>query len=95
MTKYNAKKVTIDGITFDFEVLVTRYYDGKYPSWNGMFISKVYAVRGNEFLVYDGGDMLDSPQGFMWVDFTEMIPECCAREDAPLVPKVTLHEVEE
>ena len=95
MTKYNAKKTTVDGITFDFEVLVTRFYDGEYPSWEGMFISKVYAIRGNEFLVYDGGDMIDNPQGFEWVDFTKMIPQCGAREDAPYVPMVELYERKE
>lgn len=94
MTKYHAKKTQVNGIT-NFEVLVTRYHDGISRCWNGMFISKVYAIRGNEFLVYDGGDMLDSPKGFMWVDFTEMIPQCGASEEAPLVPKVELHEEKE
>lgn len=95
MTKYNAKKTEVNP-KCDFEVIVTRYYDhGLSQCWNGMFISKVYAIRGNEFLVYDGGDMLDNPQGFMWVDFTEMIPQCGASEEAPLVPKVELHEEKE
>lgn len=83
----------------DFEVIVTRYHencykDGIIPCWNGRFLSKVYAIRGNEFLVYDGGELLDNPQGFLWVDFTVMIPKCGGREDDYLVPMVELYERE-
>ena len=63
----------------DLKVKVHRYYtdDNGWESWHGWFFSKVYAIdkRNSRFLVYDDGDE-DILGGFMWVDFTETIPDC-------------------
>lgn len=62
----------------ELKVKVHRYDDSIFSeSWNGWFISKVYAIdkENSRFLVYDDGDE-DSLGGFMWVCFTETIPEC-------------------
>ena len=69
----------------EFVVKVYRYWeDGSgTQSWNGWFFSRVYAIEGDRFLVYDDG-MLDAyngkddfcEDGFVWVDFTEAIPKC-------------------
>lgn len=68
----------------DFVVKVNRYWDDENGNqgWNGWFYSKVFAIKGNQFLVYDDG-MLDAfngeddycEAGYMWVDFTETIPK--------------------
>ena len=69
----------------EFVVKVYRYWgdESGAQSWNGWFFSKVYAIEGDRFLVYDDG-MLDAyngeddfcENGFVWVDFTEAIPKC-------------------
>ena len=69
----------------EFVVKVYRYQgdESGAQSWNGWFFSKVYAIEGDKFLVYDDG-MLDAyngeddfcENGFVWVDFTEAIPKC-------------------
>lgn len=80
----------------DFKVTVQRYWeeDGEPRGWDAFFISKVYAVEGNKFLVYDDGNYSASygepefcPTGFMWVDMTEKIVDCTDRDC--LLPKVT------
>lgn len=68
----------------DFYVKVHRFYqDDTMVERYGWFISKVYAIRKNKFLVYDNGENDESckdfskivhrPVGFTWVDFTETI----------------------
>lgn len=67
----------------EFVVKVNRYWSDESGSqgWDGWFYSKVYAIEGNEFLVYDDGSMSAwnteedyCEEGFVWVDFTEAIP---------------------
>ena len=71
----------------------------------GFFVSKVYAIRGNEFLVYDDGEnsCLDidndggTDEGFCWVDFTERVEDITAKRcrnsgEFPIIPVVTLTE---
>ena len=69
----------------EFVVKVNRYWADKSGSqgWDGWFYSKVYAIEGNKFLVYDDGSMSAwnteedyCEEGFIWVDFTEAIPRC-------------------
>lgn len=69
-----------------FLVRVIRYsgYDGLSESCFGMFVSKVYAIKDNMFLVYDPGDD-DTSEGFRWVDFRE-----CTSEILGYKPIVTL-----
>lgn len=59
----------------EFTVKVTRYYEGRlHRCYDGFFFSKVYAIKKNEFLVYDPGDD-NNDAGFRWVDFTQkMLP---------------------
>ena len=69
----------------EFVVKVYRYWEDESGAkgWNGWFFSKVYAIEGDKFLVYDDG-MMDAyngeddfcEDGFVWVDFTEAIPKC-------------------
>jgi len=69
----------------EFVVKVYRYWgdESGTQSWNGWFFSRVYAIEGDRFLVYDDG-MMDAyngeddfcENGFVWVDFTEAIPKC-------------------
>lgn len=56
----------------DFEVRVLRY--GNHAMY-GFYVSKVYGMRGNEFLVYDPGEDTTIEGGFEWVDFTEIVDE--------------------
>lgn len=84
----------------DFEVCVTRYSEDTYadgtvcPTYLGSYCSKVYAIDGNKFLVYDNGshDPSGYVGGFTWVDFTEhMIPiEEMFKDDYIPVPVVKL-----
>ena len=69
----------------EFVVKVNRYWSDESGSqgWDGWFYSKVYAIEGNKFLVYDDGSMSAynteedyCEDGFVWVDFTEAIPRC-------------------
>ena len=80
----------------ELKVKVHRYYtdDNGWESWQGWFISKVYAIdkRNSRFLVYDNGDY-DVLGGFMWVCFTETIPDCGNHDERIL--KVELVEDEE
>lgn len=60
-------------------VKVTRYWgSGASHGHDGYFVSKVYAIEGDKFLVYDNGegraDHLEA-HGFEWVDFTEVMPD--------------------
>ena len=58
-------------MNINFKVKVIRYSEsGGCRSYNGCFISDVYAIDGNNFLVYD-----DENGFFEWVDFTEMYPD--------------------
>ena len=66
----------------DFKVRVHRYWEDSYNrrGYDGWFESKVYAIRGNEFLVYDNGDRSAcaseyGAQGFCWYDFTETMKD--------------------
>ena len=64
-----------------FEVHVTRHSkneDGT-ESYFGMFVSKVYAINGNSFLVYDPGEW-DVLARFVWVDFTELMTDINDKE---------------
>lgn len=66
----------------DFTVKVYRYRDdGFCRTWDCWFFSKVYAIQGDRFLVYDDGsssaycdEETFCPGGFVWVDFTSRIP---------------------
>lgn len=95
-SKFKAKKTVVNGITFDskpFKVVVQRYHKDNYSElYNGFFISEVYAIKENQFLVYDDGDYSADlePFGFMWVDFTEYIPDL-ENQDKQIL-KVTLYE---
>lgn len=68
-----------DSITYPiqpFEVIVYRAWwddDSDTGGMDGWFVSKVYAIRGSEFLVYDDGRLsaYDISAGFIWVDFEE------------------------
>lgn len=75
----------------EFMVKVVRYCECEDGTriWGGWFISKVFAIRDYEFLVYDEGDE-DIAGGFEWVDFTEMIPDCNSEIDGSekRIPKV-------
>lgn len=58
-------------MNINFKVKVIRYGEsGGSRSYDGWFISDVYAIDGNNFLVYD-----DENGFFEWVDFTVMYPE--------------------
>ncbi len=67
----------------DFHVKVTRYtrFDNGSEVWDGCFYSKVYAIDTERdlFLVYDDGDGSaydeEGPRGFMWVCFTNVMPD--------------------
>jgi len=79
----------------DFKVVVQRYWCNEIgcSSYDGFFISKVYAIDGNEFLVYDDGDYSsepDIPGGFTWVDFTETVPDI--NNEERVILKVQLYE---
>ena len=41
-----------------------------YEPYDIPFVSKVYAINGNEYLVYDPGTYMVAPH-FKWYDFTE------------------------
>lgn len=63
--------------TNSLRVRVTRYWhDSMSQGFGGVFDSDVYAIRDNEFLVYDdgSGDSFGTVRGFRWVDFTELMP---------------------
>ena len=86
--------------TKPFKVCVQRYWDygNGCQRWDAFFISEVYAISGTQFLVYDDGNYSSScgeegyvPQGFMWVDYTETIPDPRDWENRYL-NKVTLSE---
>lgn len=71
----------------DFFVTVLRYAehaDGS-ASLFGEYISKVYDIKDNMFLVYDGGSDTIPEQGFRWVDFRD-----CTNELYGYRPIVTL-----
>ena len=61
-----------------FSVKVRRYCcHCEMEIWDGWYISKVYAIKGNEFLVFDNGMNSERPgdcSGFEWVDYTEVLP---------------------
>lgn len=80
----------------DFRVKVTRYHEEKgHPVYSGIYVSKVYAIDGNSFLVWDPGDWLE-PCGFTWVNFTEMmIPMGATYFDEERTPVVELVEDED
>ena len=65
----------------DFKVRVYRYWeDGVSAGRDGFFESKVYAINGNEFLVYDDGSRSAyaseyGNNGFCWYDFTETMAD--------------------
>jgi hypothetical protein len=76
-----------------FKVSVTRYYkdNSSMEHYNGIFISKVYAINNDSFLVYDPGDY-NCPAGFVWVDFNEVMTSLNNKEEVE--PVVTLYEEE-
>lgn len=82
--------------TESLRVIVYRYWHAEGTAgMNGWFESDVYAIRDNEFLVYDdgsGGYPDESITGFCWVDFTEDMPGIgCLYEGAEFyVPVVQL-----
>ena len=59
-------------MSIPFKVCVTRHYIDRSgaESCFGMFVSRVYAIDGTDFLVWDPGE-LGTCAGFRWVDFTE------------------------
>ena len=80
-----------------FKVKVHRYYKDENDltqSWDGWFISEVYAMAPDHFLVYDDGEMSsdEAPYGFLWVNYLDMIPECGDPDE--LIPRVELYEEE-
>lgn len=66
--------------TIPFKVKVIRYWEGQDGSelWDGWFRSRVFAITGSQFLVYDNGEGSSSlePNGFLWVDYLDVIPDC-------------------
>ena len=78
----------------DFIVKVHRYWeeDNGSRGWDGWYFSKVYAIDGNEFLVYDDGGMSAyngeedfCETGFNWVDFTATMDRCGGNGRQPIV----------
>lgn len=75
-----------------FKVSVVRHSKcGKFESYNGIFISKVYAINDDSFLVYDPGEA-DIKPGFEWVNFNETMTSLNNKEEVE--PVVTLYEEE-
>lgn len=79
-------KITKAAQISNFKVKVYRYWkdDSGCEGHDGFFISRVFAVNENKFLVYDNGEFSacffddeedSAPDGFVWVDFTELIPD--------------------
>lgn len=70
------------------KVKVTRYSEDDAGGcvYDGVFLSKVYAIDGNRFLVWDSGDCRGVPPGFCWVDFTETM-EPLTKQDDPWEPR--------
>lgn len=64
-----------------------------FPTYNGSFISEVYAIEDNRFLVWDDGDD-ELMAGFYWVDFTETM-QSLTRGEEWREPVVELWEEEE
>lgn len=58
----------------DFRVKVREFSESETggKKYYGEYISKVYAINEDHFLVWDPGDY-EAPGGFTWVDFTETI----------------------
>ena len=78
----------------DFIVKVHRYWeeDNGSRGWDGWYFSKVYAIDGDEFLVYDDGAMSAyngeedfCETGFNWVDFTATMDRCGGNGRQPIV----------
>ena len=75
-----------------FKVSVVRHSKHeKFESYNGIFISKVYAINDDSFLVYDPGEV-DIEPGFKWVNFNETMTSLDNKEEVE--PIVTLYEEE-
>ena len=75
-----------------FKVSVVRHSKhGKFESYNGIFISKVYAINDDLFLVYDPGEA-DIEPGFKWINFNETMTSLNNKEEVE--PVVTLYEEE-
>ena len=64
-----------------------------FPTYNGSFISEVYAIEDDRFLVWDCGDY-GAIAGFCWVDFTETMQSPTQGEEWR-EPVVELWEEEE
>lgn len=79
-----------------FKVRVTRYWETSYGGrcWDGDFVSRVYAISGTQFLVYDNGEGSSTlePNGFVWVDYLDMIPYCGNQNEN--MPRVELLDEE-
>lgn len=62
----------------DFSVKVHRYCRHcEMEIWDGWYISKVYAIKGDEFLVFDNGMNSERPgdyNGFEWVNYKKILP---------------------
>jgi len=73
-----------------FKVRIVRHYkDQSSEMYYGVYVSDVYAINGNSFLVYDPGEC-DCPPGFTWVDFTETMTSLENKDK--IEPVVTLYE---
>jgi len=88
----------------DFIVKVYRYGESSNGSrvWDGWYYSKVYAIDGDEFLVYDNGDMSAyngeedfCETGFNWVDFTATMDRCGESGRQPMVEPLVPFDIVE
>ena len=88
----------------DFTVKVHRYGESSDGSrvWDGWYYSKVYAIDGDEFLVYDNGDMSAyngeedfCETGFNWVDFTATMDRCGESGRQPMVEPLVPFDIVE
>ena len=88
----------------DFIVKVHRYGESSDGSrvWDGWYYSKVYAIDGDEFLVYDNGDMSAyngeedfCETGFNWVDFTATMDRCGESGRQPMVEPLVPFDIVE
>lgn len=76
-----------------FKVKVYRCWgnDEEGYSYDGWFVSDVFAISSNNFLVYDNGEGSSDlkPQGFIWVDYLDVIPDC-SDNCKTMIPRVEL-----
>ena len=92
-------------ISDNLYVKVHRYSkDSMGETWDGWFFSKVYAISGYMFLVYDNGeysscsgeDGFPDEFGFTWVDASEIMKDCMSLgKKERFMPLVQLYDKEE